>query len=1180
MIKDVHKKIILPILLLGMIFASVFLLCGCSLDDFKGDDSDSGGNSNVGYVSDIYYDGNFFCYEIKDCVKYTYLKTSITIDGVETELKDKLLQSFTDDVHVSTFNVYDEVNTCTASTFTLNAYMQDSEGKNKSETKSVTFDNIIFQPKLNTLTGDITWDINDKVEASYIMARVDWTNRVEVYPLNNTGRFNANQIFDAFNTNNVKLEMTAKHPDDLPERNTFYLRRKTVLNLGKQTLMSVHYNNGKIYWYNSDNSIFDTQLPETYNLTIVDGDDTIYKTVRVPYGQDKREFDYFPRHNNFSVTLSGGVEHDYLIEAKPVKVTPKCVGTIKNFNINSTFRELRWAVELIGDSNLDVNTFEYDFAQDGEYINTTSNRAIPLSNFANVYGNSTIDIMPKFDAVDSYICVTPISIYVGKTARIGFGDKTENGIKLKFLDIDSNASRYKLYSSQSSYCEIIENVYEGMEFNYIPVREKDYIYLEPIYEGVDYVINLTNSAKIEFLKETQLVDVTRESDGLWYANFDESLYEKQKVEYFIVTDAGETRYETTSNNMSIMLPKELAESSDSKEVTLRIRYYPENSSSYNFQVTNVVEEFVFKNLPMPTNSWVENNKLEWDFSTNLTYDGFNVEIYKGTPTGSKSLVSSKKVTEQELDLSNVSTLGGDYFTYIYANAVKGNTNEIILNGSKCYIETFYKFSEAGVYPVNQDKLKIEVNSAQSAKGDGVVNFSVKLYADELEENVTINVGEQLDIRQYLDKWNIDTIKADVVVNADVGYVKSCVKTVTIKAPDLCGFALSNEFGTISFDKYLTSSTYDYSLKVKDSKSNDYKEILSDTGISDSDIEVLDAILSVVNDTKNVDKYYGDLELSVTTHYNSLDLFKLRNDNVVTMPPRVTSFAFSGLTYGVTQKDTTSFKFEFNKELTVDPKINVKTTNGKSLGNVLASNGKYNFTSLSQGKYTLVFTNDIASSILDELNTFNLPYYHSFNVRGKETPDGTFKNFVKGRYYYQKDYLGKYVIDEAASIPATVDFYPTCGSKFVFMGEEVSLTGGKYTLNLLKSNSISVSISANEGLLGAHNYNMYTYTNNATLSFKTNLPPVVESLNTKNGILNISVAYYFEDVYYIVERSGVTNPPKRYFTKDVNSGKDTFDPSDGTYYPKFSSGEEIVIVICGGYDGNVIEADSVIEYTVP
>jgi len=1162
-----------------MLFSAIILFSACDL--FGGEKDGDGDSNSIGYVSDIYYDGTFFCYEMKDLNGNLNLKSYITINGVQTELEDEFLSSSIDEeVYVRTSSVYDEVRNCNESSFTITAYVENLDGDKKSTEKSVTFDNIIFSPQLNRLTGDITWDIDEKVAGSYIMAQVDWTNRVQVYPFNTTGCFNVYEAFEYFNSPDVSIKMNAKHPDDMPEKNTYYLRKDASFDLYMQTTGGASYNNGKITWYNGDNHVFETELDEVYNLTIVDGEETIIKTITVPYGEeDKREYPYQPKHDNFSVTVTGGIDYEFLIANKPSTYTPVCAGEITDFYIDSRLNRLTWKVKNLNGQDLSDKTFKYDIFQDGTYLLTVSKPEVSLYNFEKAYGNSKISIVPKVDATNCYVCVENLDVFVAKKATIGFGEKTENGIMLTLNNIDENASAYKLHAYWGYYSKIIENVYEGMQFEYIPLEAEEYLYLEPVYEGIDNVIQTSDSSRIEFLQTPELIDVTFEEDGRWYANFNEQLYDDRDVEYLIIIDEVETRYETKSTKMSIALPSILASAEDETEVTLKIRYLQDDVGESSCEVLAEIETFSFKNLPMPSTSWVEDNKLKWDYVTTLDYAGFCVETYKGKPTGTKSLISKKIVQDMELDLSNIAGSGGDYFSCIYAKAKESTLNEIILNGCKNYCETFYIFSSANVYPVDHDNLKIEINSNEKAKKEGVDNFSIRLFAGNLEESKTISIDEKLNLREYANEWNVETIGMEVVVNAKDGYVKSGKKIINIDVSELTGFNISNEIGTVSFDKYLENSTYDFSLKLKSTTDIEFKEILTGSEIDYSDIQVMEAIASELEKAENVDKSYEDFKISIATNYNSKELSGLKNSNSFKMPPKETEFEFDGLTYGVGFKDRFCFSFNFNKELTTDPRITAISNGNISLGSVLASNGQFNYSSLVTGTNTIRFTNNIQDSVLDAMNTFNIPYYHTLNVYSRPDPSGLFRNFVSGVYYYKANSLGNYIIDKDKSIPATVDFYPTIGTTFKFNGKEVSLTNGKYTLNLLESNVITVTVDVQSGLSSVHDYNMYSYSTTKGITFQTVLPPIVKALNISTGILNISVSHFSETAKYSISRE-YGNDVTREFTTFADYAKDRYDPSENSFSLKFQQGEEVIIKIFEDTDDYYVEAEYIIEYTVP
>ena len=54
-----------------MLFSAIILFSACDL--FGGEKDGDGDSNSIGYVSDIYYDGTFFCYEMKEFYMLLYL---------------------------------------------------------------------------------------------------------------------------------------------------------------------------------------------------------------------------------------------------------------------------------------------------------------------------------------------------------------------------------------------------------------------------------------------------------------------------------------------------------------------------------------------------------------------------------------------------------------------------------------------------------------------------------------------------------------------------------------------------------------------------------------------------------------------------------------------------------------------------------------------------------------------------------------------------------------------------------------------------------------------------------------------------------------------------------------------------------------------------------------------------
>ncbi|MBR7091502.1 MAG: hypothetical protein IKC79_03540, partial [Clostridia bacterium] len=602
------------------------------------------------------------------------------------------------------------------------------------------------------------------------------------------------------------------------------------------------------------------------------------------------------------------------------------------------------------------------------------------------------------------------------------------------------------------------------------------------------------------------------------------------------------------------------------------------------QIANDFSVYTFRNLAMPTTASIVDNKLIWEHSTDYECNNYTVEIYKTTAGDTaKTLMTRRDAESREFDLSNLGMMYGNYCATIIINAKANNitNNVILLDSSKQHSEDFFKFNTAFVYPTMDNKVKIKVNDTDYAMGSNIEKYNIKLYDGENEEVITLDTAGEIDVYEYIEEWQVNKIKADVTVVAKNNNVDSDTRTIEISVPSITGFALSNQYGTITFDEYLENTTYDYSLQMKDSTMSDYVEIDAKAGIASTTVAVKQTIMDIVTKAGNEDKVFGDFRLSVTANVDSVDLESQKNSTSITLLPMVTNFDFGGFRYGLSKKSANAFGFNFGVQFATAPKVSLETTTGTSIGeNVDSTNGTFGISALDIGEYVLVFTNNVAYDVLDEYNILDIPYYHSLSVKGELSPMGSFENFSKGTYYYKLDsFDNQYKIDETSSKPATVDFVPQFGHEYEFDGEKVQLVDGRYTLNLLQADSIKVSVNVAQGLSDTHTYSKTAYTKEANFKYNTVLPPKPNSVDVTNGILNISVALYNEDSYYIVSRNGYICGGERPFTLDEITAKDAFDPSEGTNLSKFQPGDELTIVISQRTNDNVIEAECVVKYTV-
>lgn len=1175
------KYKILPMLLL--LFSAMLLLCACTPG--KNNDKDPGGGGaekvNAAEVLDIYYEDEKFYYSVAQSSGTLILKTFVTIEGVKEELESLRFDANGKATELQQYVDY-KIETCKASKFTLSAYTENEDGSSKSQEKVVEFDNVAINPVLNNKTGDLTWNTNNIFESFLLSVRCTNTTQVFDYPTNTTGLFNVYDVFDHVESDKFALRIQPKLAENVEiPKTTYYSLDKTDVYLGRQTIDKVYYNNGCISWSNLDNMLFDTQLGSTFNVTITDGDQTITKTVTT--NQDGyNEIFYYPNHNNFSISVSGGIDYEWVVAKKPVTCTPVCVGSVTNFVLNND--NFVWELNLPNGFKTDSEV-TFDIVQDGEVLNNQKYNISYVNALNQIYGNSQVKIIPRFYKSNHYACAATMDLFLGKMADMEIVEYNSSSVKLKLLNIDENASAYNLYNYNNSFSVTLENVFEGMEYAFTPTLESDTLYIKPIYNNVENAVTKTYPAvDIDMLKKVQYAEISLNSNNVWNVKFNKDGYKNQKVECYIITKDnpdGELA-NVDCSNMTVLLPENYYSCEETQEVKVKIRYMPAETTNKYVQLPAEYEEVSFKNLPTPKYAYNENNKLVWEYTTDLEYEEFVVEFYKNYYT-TKSFIGRSYTTEPELDLSKVNLPFGDVYANIYVKAKSNNNtnNQVVLGSNKIFVEHLKKFNLADVYATGQNKVLLKHNLNQGSYANGITNIKVRLYADEHEETKNVSNQEEIDVREYLNSWGVSEVKLDVQIEGGPAYINSDVKTVTIKSPVLDGFVVDNENGTLAFNKFLTNSTYDYNLFYKVDGTENFVKFMSNTAVTDTEIEVKEAVDNLVKTATNVNKNFGNFKLSVTTNVNTQELKNQRSSEIVTLAPLETEFNFYGLTYGVNRKDAYNFSFNFNKQFDTDPRITAVTTDGKSLGvGVLSESGNFSLSTLSEGTHTIVFTNNILNSVLDDMFTLNLPYYHKLVVRGKQAPQGEFENFKKGSYYYETNNIGNYILSESKSTAATVEFVVSLGNNLVFDGQTVNAVNGRYTMNLLKSNNITLSVSATAGLLNSHTYNKYTYTDEEVFSFETYTTPTPQSLNVKNGILNIQVSRYDADAYYNVWVDGAVYGSTRHFTKDTASAKDTYDPSDGTYLPKFSAGQELKIVISRDVEGDLLEADVVLEYTVP
>ena len=632
---------------------------------------------------------------------------------------------------------------------------------------------------------------------------------------------------------------------------------------------------------------------------------------------------------------------------------------------------------------------------------------------------------------------------------------------------------------------------------------------------------------------------------------------------------------------------ELTDSNNSQDIKIRIRYETDEDTKRAIELSPGFDEYTVKNLPIPTNVSLDEGKLTWEHETDIPHkEDYYITIYKyNSESSSYSHVSTKPIKSKEFDLNSAALSYGNYSVKIQvlANDERLQDGTIVLDSSNTVEKVFHKFNTASVYPTSHSNIIFKLSNSEKSLTNEVSKVKVRIYADDFEETKELQINEEINIRNYLTQLGVNTINADVQMFGVSYCIDSDIKTISISTSEMSGFGVNNQDRKLYWDEVFTNSTYNYSFKMKSDNDDKFCEVLAGEGLAGAELEFGDAVINYLSLESNVDKSFSNLCLTITTNASETDLANQGRESKLILVPEETTFNFNGFSYGVSRKQGSQkeLAFNFNNEFKNEPLITAKTTTGTNLGTVLASSGFFSFSSLGEGKHTIVFTNNISNAELDELLTLQLPYYHSLSIYGKPVLQGDFSNFKKGCYYYAKGTID-YALDFDKSTAATVDFKLNSGETIWFDGKQVSTTAGKYTLDLRISNTVVVKASTTAGFISLHGFNKYDTSVEKAFTFDTTMPPTPESIWIKDGVLQVEVSYYSENTTYTIYREKDKSSQTRTFVKNGNYGKDTYDPTDviGMAYPAFESGEKLIITISGGHNTSPQEADIVVEYTIP
>jgi len=1185
--KTLFKNKLSKLLLLVFMSSVAFVLCSCGFSGSKNPDRSSK-ESYVVDISNMYIEDSYLYFEFPKIKEDVIIISYINIDDRTIELTKIGIPASEDEVNTENIDLYYELRDFESKTFTVTAYTQSEDGTKQSNKKTCEFNIVKVEPTFNKLTKEISWQTNENIESYDLKLTATGTSKIRTYYGNTTGKFDASDSFREMSAKKVHLTITPNLKDNITTKNTYYYKREVSISIALSEFGNTYFSNNVIYWSSNDNSIFKTELPETYNLVIQDGEETITEVITIDAGGEKR-YEYTPKTDNFSYTISGGIDHPNIIPDEAVTINPISIGEIESINFSSS-TEIYWTFKKAFDLNVSDYIGGYNVYQNSEKVYTTTENEAPTSTFNLEYGDINITVVPYLNRYNYYCSSKSLNAFIGKTPKLELERIDDKSVKIKFSNVDENATKYSLTARHTDLYEYVENVEEGFCYTFTPKQEKSYyIVAKPYYEGKDIVINSESSSVcVEKFKHINFEKATVDSDRNWTIQFSDDGYSfVQKVEYSIETSREDCNSSgrVSADEINFVMPYKITDSNTTETIKIKLRYVTNEDTKTNIELSPGFDEYYVKNLPTPTQLKLSDSKLSWEYSTDIPHrNKYYVEIYRlNLSTYKLSLVTSKTTTEKELDLSETSFNAGSYYAKIHTKANEDRLldgNEIILDSSKICETTFYKFNTPSAYPTDSNNVIFKVYAGESSMNKHIKNIKVKLYADDFEETKYIQESEELDIREYLTELGIDKINADITILGKDGMVNSDVKTVLINGTCLDGFAVNNEEGELSWNKFFDDSTYNYTFKMKEDGKEDYQEVVSVENLENTKTYILLDIIEYLKLPENINKSYSDLCLSVTTNVVTKNLTNQARDSELILAPIETNFEFNGLTYGVSFKDATALGFNFNVQLETAPNIIAKTINGTNLGTLSADNGQFRFASLGEGDQTIVFSTDINYDVLDEQKTLKIPYYHSLKVRGEESATGSFFNFTKGSYYYEEASGGTFKLNKSKSTPATVKFRLNFGYKVEHNGKELELENGVCTINLLESNFIKIYAKRSKGLVDAHTYNSKDYDTSVTTSYLTDMPPEPNYVYVSNGSLYVTVESYDASFGYIVTReSGLSYT--REFPVSTGKGRDIFDPTEiGPGVSKFFSGEDLVVTIIRSSTARPIEADIVVEYTVP
>lgn len=1186
------------ITVIGAMMFALLLLSGClgSATDKKTDSSNKGGGefdnydgdpSYVTEVSDVKYDGNGFLYifgaSIENDVR---LLSYVTIDGVDYPLADSRIgaQKLTEEeINVGHF-CCSEIYDTTVDKFSITAYTESLDGTKRGKELTVEFLNYAIHPTLDTETGVITWKNHPVYSEFKIYAWFTSWGPPDYEKKTTEARFDTAAFPEKYKNKPADIRIEAIVNKDAEYSKIYYTPNNKYAHTSavKHSLSSLNFNNNVISWYCNDNRFFTTKHDGIFDLVITDGDEVIEKTLTFAYGESPN-YTYVPKTDNFFVSVSGGVDDPRFITAEPITLRPICAGYLDNIRVVGEY--VCWdnvkAVNDKGVAYVDDGLVSYNVYQDGEFVKNITEKRIKYSDMKELYGETEIVVSTNVTEANYYFCSDEsISIFYGKEPTLTCEKIDEHSARILISDVDENATSYVLYSDSHFVTDFtleLDNTGDVISYVFTPEEEGSYyIYAYPVYENSNSIaVRNEHSVSVELVKRVHFDKVKFENDR-WYIKFECGEYETYtQIEYSIIADDEQYNSEDVMYLSEwLKLPSCLVYS-DSTKVTIKVKRYTRfTPTERSVELFGEECEFPLVVLPDPSDMKTDGNNLLWSYDTDMPYTKFGVDIlYFDYTTFEYKTAYHKKTMEKSLNLFDVEVATGDnQMACVYAIADNSNYVEggnIYLDSSHWQNLNFDRLSAPKVYAEGTEKIVFSVNDADASNKNLIespeaIAVTIWAYDSESGEKVsystTVGHGGELSVLSYFTKWGVDEIYIDVQVRNTTGYyINGPQKTYTVLTPKMTGFKISNENGTLSWDNYLKGTTYDYTLFVGGENPTLY-EVTSEKGISDSSVNIKTPLWNFASE--NVDKTFDSIMVRIMPNIDPALQTPTGDDTTLILAPsEAFEFEFSALSYTLKKLEGSAISISFNKEFEAVPTVTAKTTLGASIGTQSSDEAYFSFDSLAVGKHTLIFTCNVASGVLDGLNTFNIPYYHSLTVNEKPKANGVFENFSSGEYYLEPigSMAGGYRINSSKSTSATVDFYLTSGSELYFNGSKVDADKGVYTLDLLISNSIQVRTKASKGLsLNMHSYTKADYDFYTTFTFDAKLPVMVESCYVRNGKLYLETSSYSKYAFVTVLRNGTGLEGDLTLTKGTNAGLLTYDPTNNG--GPFEAGDVVMVVI--------------------